>query len=88
MDLSVVNSDVRAAGIVGMGGLELLGYYLYGGPPSNEGRGDAAPVNWATYGFGTQAWRMFYFSRGDPWVADNLQTMSSKHLRKLIRMRD
>lgn len=40
-----------------MGGLELLGYYLYGGPPSNSaGRGLAAPVDWAKYGFGTQAW--------------------------------
>ena len=54
---AVVASDVKAAGDVGMGGMELLGYYLYGGPPSNgAGRGLAAPVDWATYGFGTQAW--------------------------------
>lgn len=59
MDPLVVASDVRRARNVGAGGLELLGYYLYGGPPSNgAGRGDAAPIDWAEYGFGTQAWRM------------------------------
>lgn len=59
VDIDVVASDVKAAKDVGMGGLELLGYYLYGGPPSNgAGRGLAAPVDWATYGFGTQAWCM------------------------------
>ncbi|KAJ9499406.1 hypothetical protein H2202_004989 [Exophiala xenobiotica] len=53
----VVANDVRAAGDIGAAGLELLGYYLYGGPPSNgAGRGDSAPVDWATYGFGTPAW--------------------------------
>lgn len=57
VDPTVVASDVRAAGNVGAGGLELLGYYLYGGPPSNgAGRGDSAPVDWAEYGFGTQVW--------------------------------
>jgi len=58
VDPQVVASDVRAAGGVGAAGLELLGYYLYGGPPSNgAGRGLGAPVDWATYGFGTPAWR-------------------------------
>ena len=57
MDPAVVASDVGAAKAAGMGGMELLGYYLYGGPPSNgAGRGLAAPVDWAQYGFGTQAW--------------------------------
>ncbi|KAK3636141.1 hypothetical protein LTR56_014304 [Elasticomyces elasticus] len=57
VDTAVVARDVKAAGDVGMGGMELLGYYLYGGPPSNgAGRGLAAPVDWATYGFGTEAW--------------------------------
>ena len=51
---------MKAAGEAGMGGLELLGYYLYGGPPSNgAGRGTAAPVDWAVYGFGTPAWRKY-----------------------------
>ncbi|KAK3074977.1 hypothetical protein LTR53_002146 [Teratosphaeriaceae sp. CCFEE 6253] len=58
VDPAVVASDVKAAGEVGMGGMELLGYYLYGGPPSNgAGRGLAAPVDWAEYGFGGEAWK-------------------------------
>lgn len=58
VDLDTVADDVQAAGDIGAAGLELLGYYLYGGPPSNgAGRGDSAPVDWATYGFGTPAWR-------------------------------
>lgn len=61
IDPIVVANDVAAAGNVGAGGLELLGYYLYGGPPSNgAGRGTAAPVDWATYGFGTPAWRRVF----------------------------
>ena len=57
VDPDVVAQDVAAAGKIGAGGLELLGYYLYGGPPSNgAGRGDFAPVDWGTYGFGTAAW--------------------------------
>ncbi|KIW43060.1 uncharacterized protein PV06_04207 [Exophiala oligosperma] len=57
VDLDTVADDVQAAGDIGAAGLELLGYYLYGGPPSNgAGRGDSAPVDWATYGFGTPAW--------------------------------
>ncbi|KAK5742028.1 hypothetical protein LTR17_003536 [Elasticomyces elasticus] len=61
VDTAVVARDVKAAGDVGMGGMELLGYYLYGGPPSNgAGRGLAAPVDWATYGFGTEAWNMVF----------------------------
>ncbi|KAK5033113.1 hypothetical protein LTR13_007078 [Exophiala sideris] len=57
VDPQIVASDVSAAGSVGAAGLELLGYYLYGGPPSNgAGRGVGAPVDWATYGFGTPAW--------------------------------
>jgi len=60
VDLDVVAGDVKAAKDAGMGGMELLGYYLYGGPPDNgAGRGLAAPVDWATYGFGTQAWREY-----------------------------
>lgn len=58
VDPAIVAKDVQAAGIVGAAGVECLGYYLYGGPPSNGGRGSAAPVSWATYGFGTDAWSM------------------------------
>lgn len=60
VDPAIVARDVQAAGNVGAAGLEALGYYLYGGPPSNAGRGTAAPVSWATYGFGTEAWSMFW----------------------------
>ena len=60
VDPAVVAEDIRAAGAVGAGGVELLAYYLYGGPPSNgAGRGSYAPLDWAEYGFGTPAWREF-----------------------------
>ena len=62
VDPATVASDVHAAGQAGAGGLELLGYYLYGGPPSNgAGRGTAAPVSWAENGFGTEAWRKIQY---------------------------
>lgn len=58
VDPEVLAQDVKSAADVGCGGLELLGYYLYGGPPTNgAGRGSYAPVDWAKYGFGTPAWR-------------------------------
>jgi hypothetical protein len=58
---SIVARDVQAAGIAGAAGVECLGYYLYGGPPGNSGRGSYVPVSWAMYGFGTDAW-----STGEP----------------------
>ena len=33
VDLPTLAEDVRAAGSVGAGGVEILGYYLYGGTP-------------------------------------------------------
>jgi hypothetical protein len=61
VDPDVVASDVKAAKEVGCGGLELLGYYLYGGPPANgDGRGTYAPVDWAKYGFGGEAWHTVF----------------------------
>ncbi|KAI7630515.1 hypothetical protein KC343_g4583 [Hortaea werneckii] len=61
VDPEVVAKDVKTAKEAGMGGLELLGYYLYGGPPKNgAGRGNAAPVDWAEYGFGTEAWNRVF----------------------------
>ena len=61
VDVNVVARDVKAAKDVGCGGLELLGYYLYGGPPSNgAGRGTYAPVDWAIYGFGGDAWHTVF----------------------------
>ena len=41
--------DVAAAKAAGAGGVEVLGYYLYGS-------GDYAPTDWAIYGWGTPAW--------------------------------
>jgi hypothetical protein len=62
-DASVSHSgiarDVQAAGEAGAGGLECLGFYLYGGSPANGGARVAAPVSWATYGFGTNEWSRF-----------------------------
>jgi hypothetical protein len=61
VDISVVAKDVKSARNVGAGGLELLGYYMYGGPPSNgAGRGTFAPVDWAEFGFGTPAWHAVF----------------------------
>ena len=66
VDPEVVINDVHGAGVVGAGGLELLAYYLYGGPPSNgAGRGTYAPVDWAKYGFGTPAWGWLDVACGD-----------------------
>ncbi|KAF1974068.1 hypothetical protein BU23DRAFT_505855 [Bimuria novae-zelandiae CBS 107.79] len=57
VDPERVARDVRSAAEIGCGGLELLAFYLYGGPPTNgAGRGTYAPVDWAKYGFGTPAW--------------------------------
>ena len=42
---------------VGMGGLELLGYYLYGDYPSVIAEGGPVPVDWTKYGWGTEAWK-------------------------------
>jgi hypothetical protein len=58
IDHEIAASDIKAAGEVGAGGMESLGFYLYGGPPANAFRGTAAPVSWATYGYGTDEWSM------------------------------
>ena len=57
VDLSVVADDFAKAKGVGMGGLELLGYYLYGNYPSIIAEGGPVPVDWTTYGWGTAAWK-------------------------------
>lgn len=53
VDLGIVTDDFAKAKDVGMGGLELLGYYLYGNTP-NVG---PVPVDWSKYGWGTEAWK-------------------------------
>lgn len=56
VDLDVVADDFKKAKDVGMGGLELLGYYLYGNYPSFVAEGGPVPVDWIRYGWGTEAW--------------------------------
>lgn len=55
-NLSYVQEDIAEAGRIGAGGLEFLGYYLYGNPGTNEQSGPI-PVDWNTYGWGTEAWK-------------------------------
>lgn len=57
MNLSVVAEDVRSIGKAGAGGIELLGYYLYG-DTSAYGGGNSAPLqtDWTVYGFGGAPW--------------------------------
>ncbi|CAK4033904.1 Hypothetical predicted protein [Lecanosticta acicola] len=57
VDLDVVAQDFAKAKVIGMGGLELLGYYLYGDFPSVVTEAGPVPVDWTKYGWGTEAWR-------------------------------
>lgn len=45
VDLDVVADDFAKAMDIGMGGLELLGYYLYGNYPSVISEGGPVPVD-------------------------------------------
>lgn len=51
VNLSRVALDIADAKMVGAGGVEVLGYYLYDSAP-----GDIVPTDWTTYGWGTPAW--------------------------------
>jgi hypothetical protein len=57
MNLTSIAEDIRDIGRSGAGGVELLGYYLYG-DGQNFGGGLASPLqsDWTTYGFGSPAW--------------------------------
>ena len=58
IDHAIAAEDIRAAGEQGAGGVECLGYYLYGGPvPGTPGTNP--PVSWSTYGFGNTAWSTY-----------------------------
>lgn len=57
MDLDNVRNDFKIAKAVGAGGLELLGYYLYGNYPSQVAEGGPVPVDWGVYGWGLDAWK-------------------------------
>ncbi|KAJ5820046.1 hypothetical protein N7474_005637 [Penicillium riverlandense] len=54
VDAAVLREDIAGAKTSGAGGVEVLGYYLYGGTP--EGTGNFAPDDWSIYGWGTPAW--------------------------------
>ena len=53
---SQVADDIRAAGKVGAGGVELLGYYLYGNVQIFPGNYDLLQSDWTVYYFGSPAW--------------------------------
>ena len=52
IDISVLKSDIAAAGALGMGGVELVPFYNYGGQIGGPPQG----VDWVEYGFGTPAY--------------------------------
>ena len=56
VDSAILAADVKSAGDVGAGGVEVLGYYNYGG--TAQGTGNFTPSDWTIYGWGTPAWRM------------------------------
>jgi hypothetical protein len=58
VDHAVLKSDVAEAMKVGAGGVELLGYYLYGHTP--QGTGNFAPDDWSVYGWGTEKWNQAF----------------------------
>lgn len=51
VDAQIVEADIKSAGAIGAGGIELLPFYNYGGELGEPPIG----VNWSTYGFGTPA---------------------------------
>ncbi len=70
---SAVASDIKGAVAGGAGGVEFLGYYLYGGINS-YGLGGLAESNWSIYGWGTSAWSMCETST-PPVVTNVVQRM-------------
>lgn len=55
--LSRIAEDVRSLASAGAGGLELLGYYLYGETGSYGGQPDAVlQSDWTVYAFGLEPW--------------------------------
>ena len=59
VDLDGVAADFAKVKAVGMGGMELIGYYLYGDFPRSSvaTSGGPAPTDWTEYGWGTEAWK-------------------------------
>jgi hypothetical protein len=56
VNLSQVAEDIREAGRVGAGGVQLLGYYLYGDVQLFPGNYDSLQSDWTIYGFGSPSW--------------------------------
>ncbi|KAE9371636.1 hypothetical protein N431DRAFT_545837 [Stipitochalara longipes BDJ] len=54
---SQVADDIRDAGKVGSGGIELLGYYLYGNVQIFPGNYDLLQSDWTVNYFGSPAWK-------------------------------
>lgn len=53
VDPAQVAADVKDAGRIGAGGVEILGYYNYGDDGPIQG---PIPTDWTEYGWGTPAW--------------------------------
>ena len=60
VNTDVVATDILAAADHGLGGVELLGYYWYGGENAGE---NGVPVDYTIYGWGSEPWssRDVYF---------------------------
>jgi len=59
VNLTQVEDDIRQAGAVGAGGIELVGYYLYGDVQFFPGNYDVVQSDWTVNGFGSSAWSAF-----------------------------
>lgn len=55
VDFSDVANDLESVKRAGAGGMELLGYYYYGGTQFSSQV--IVPTDWTVYGWGTEAWR-------------------------------
>jgi hypothetical protein len=61
VDLGDIENDFALIAKAGLGGMELLGYYLYGNYPSVVQEGGPVPVDWTEYGWGSEAWSWSLF---------------------------
>lgn len=60
INLTTVADDFVRVKEAGLGGLELLGYYLYGNYPEQIAEGGPTPTDWTKYGWGTEAWKELF----------------------------
>ena len=56
VNVTQVAEDIREAGRVGVGGVELLGYYNYGNVQLFPGNYDSLQSDWTVNYFGSPAW--------------------------------